>query len=169
MPHPRPLIPDDAEAYSALRREMLLDSPWAFGASPEDDRPVEAVRRGLTEPCNSILAVIGENDGEAGRLLAAAGVRREEKRKRRHIAYIWGVYVTPSARGRGLGRLVVGAAIDTARGWEGVSAVQLAVSENAPAARRVYESLGFRRWGYEPDALRIDGRPFGEIHMHLPL
>lgn len=28
---------NDIGAYTALRREMLLDSPWSFASSPEDD------------------------------------------------------------------------------------------------------------------------------------
>ena len=36
----RPLITShmDCESYLNLRREMLLDAPWAFGSSPEDSR-----------------------------------------------------------------------------------------------------------------------------------
>ena len=33
----RQLRVDDAEAYAALRREMLLASPLAFASSPSDD------------------------------------------------------------------------------------------------------------------------------------
>ncbi len=32
----RELGPDDAEAYAALRHEMLIDAPLAFASSPQD-------------------------------------------------------------------------------------------------------------------------------------
>ncbi|KAF0244501.1 MAG: hypothetical protein FD180_2462 [Planctomycetota bacterium] len=30
-------------------------------------------------------------------------------------------------------------------------------------------SLGFKAWGREPDALRLNGRAFSEVHMSLAL
>ena len=38
----RSLTEADAGLYAALRREMLLDSPWAFGADPTTDRRSDA-------------------------------------------------------------------------------------------------------------------------------
>ena len=162
----RALTPDDAESYVALRREMLADAPWAFYASPGHDRGSDPaqVRASLEKPDHAILAV-----EERGELLAVAGVHREETPKRRHVATLWSVYVTPSARGRGLGRMVVSAAVETARRWPGIEVVVLTVSENAPAAQALYESLGFVAWGVEPNALRVDGRSYAETNMRLPV
>lgn len=168
------LAPADADRYVVLRREMLIDTPHAFGSSPEDDRfrTTDQALASLADPHNAIFAV--QASGQGSGLVAAAGVIRETRAKRRHIASIWGVYVAPMARGRGLGRAVVRAAVSHARTWEGVSAVQLCVSEGASPhqrspARRLYDSLGFLEWGREPEALRVDGRGYAEIHMSLSL
>ena len=61
------------------------------------------------------------------------------------------------------------AAIEVARRWEGVDYLDLGVSENAPAAQALYESLGFRAWGREPESLEVDGRRYDEIFMSLRL
>jgi ribosomal protein S18 acetylase RimI-like enzyme len=172
MLSPRRLTGDDVEDYIAFRHEMLLDSPRAFTSSPEDDRGKDAaeLHRTAADPERAIWLI--RDDASAHRILAAAGVMRETKIKRRHVAFIWGVYVTPSARGRGLARRVVTAAIDSARGWPGVSSVRLTVNETADAAHHLYGSLGFLVWGVEPDALRLGGgvgRSYFERHMHLPL
>lgn len=163
----RPLTPDDAPAYVALRREMLADAPWAFFSSPEDDRGVQldTMRQSLATPGFVVIGAWTEH----GSLVSVAGVLRESKAKRAHVATIWGVYVTPAARRHGLARAVVAAAIATVRSWPDMSAVLLSVSERSPAARRVYESLGFVAWGTEPDALRINGAPHAETHMRLAL
>lgn len=168
MPQTILLTPADAPAYVALRREMLADSPWAFLASPEQDRgcDVEKVRASLARSDAAIVAVKAEGGGE---LVAAAGVVREEALKRRHIAIIWGVYVQASARGTGLGRAVVTRAMDVAKSWEGIASIHLAVNANAPAAKKLYESLGFREWGFEPDAVRIGAASYGEYHMAIAL
>lgn len=168
MTMPRRLDPDDTEMFAVFRREMLLNSPWAFGSSPEDDRfrDLEALRAGLASGDTTIFAA---RDAENGRILATAGLVRDSKIKRSHIAMIWGVYVTPAARGRGLGRSVVSAAIDAARQWNQppIAMIVLTVSQNAPEARRLYESLGFIAWGVEPDALRVAGVSYSETYMHL--
>jgi len=162
----RALTPADSRAYVALRREMLADAPWAFGADPDRDRGSDGpgIARSLAGPEYAILGAF-----EEGRLIAAAGVFREENVKRRHVAIVWGVYVTPGCRGRGLGRAVVAGAIDAARAWDGVEVAQLSVSERATAAHRLYESLGFATWGVEPRCLRVGGQAFDERHMWLSL
>lgn len=167
MPALRLLTPDDAPAYAALRREMLVDTPWAFLRSLDDDFAVhaDAVAAKLREHENRIAAAVDEDD--PSRLLASAGVVRLDPKKTRHRALIWGVYVTPKARGKGLGRAVMNLAIDTARTWPGVECIWLSVSDRTRAARALYESLGFVTWGTEPDAIRIGGESAAEHHMHL--
>ncbi|HYF14084.1 MAG TPA: GNAT family N-acetyltransferase [Phycisphaerales bacterium] len=160
----RLLTPEDASAYVALRREALLDAPWAFGASPGTDKGSDAehMRRSLGSPGFAVAGAF-----ESGRLIAAAGLIRDDQPKRAHVTTVWGVYTTPGSRRRGLGRAVVALAIQTARSWAGVAQVQLSVNENSPAALALYESLGFRRWGTEPDCLRVNGRSYAEVHLSL--
>ncbi len=163
---PQLLKPVHAEIYVALRREMLIDSPWSFGAHATQDKAsdIDHIRNSLNLPYYAISAVIENN-----RAIAATGVRREEAVKRRHIAYVWGVYVTPEFRRKGLARAVVSHAIATARTWPDLESLHLSVSENSPKAQQLYESLGFRVWGNEPNALQVNGISYAEIHMHLPL
>ncbi len=162
----RALVPDDVAALVALRREALTTAPLAFCASVEDDRglSVEGVRASLAGPG---YAVFGAFEGDA--LVGMAGVIRQERLKLRHRAAVWGLYVTPRARGRGLGAALLAAAVERARAWPGVAQVQLSVTEAAPEARRLYERAGFRVWGTEPDALEWEGRRYAEHHLLLDL
>ena len=148
---------------------MLLEAPWAFMANVEDDRALDAeyVRTALGKPANEIVAVASPDD--PSELVATAGIVRAKNPKFAHRATLWGVYVEPAQRGRGLGRAVTAAAVDLARAWEGVEYVGLGVSENAPEAQALYASLGFRPWGREPDATRVAGESYDEIFMALRL
>lgn len=74
----------------------------------------------------------------------------------------------PRARGTGVGRAIVSKAVETARAMPGVTTIQLACSENSTAAAALYRSLGFTQWGTEPDAIRIGGKSYNELHMSLP-
>lgn len=57
-------------------------------------------------------------------------------------AYVYSLWLDPAARGRGLGRLLVAAAV----GWaqrRGVRTATLRMAPDNTTARRVYEDLGF--------------------------
>lgn len=97
----RALDPDDATTLVALRREALSTSPLTFGASLEDDRglSLESVRSSLANVATFV--VLGTFEGEA--LVGMVGIIRLEKLQSRHKAMIWGMFVTPPARRRGLG------------------------------------------------------------------
>jgi RimJ/RimL family protein N-acetyltransferase len=156
----------DAEELFRLRRQALLDSPFAFLASPEDDRASSesAVREMLKRAPESV--VFG---AFAERLVGMLGLYRGDHIKTAHKAYLWGMFVQPDSRRQHLGEQLLRAAINHARTLEGVTAVYLGVADTAEAARRVYEKVGFTVWGVDPDAIRIQGRSFSEHHMVLTL
>ncbi len=160
----RTLTPADGAAFLALRREMLADSPWSFASSPEDDVAMSPgfMEVKLLEPGQ---AIVGAFEDEGTRLVASAGLFRDRHLKMAHRARVWGVYVTPGSRGRGVAAAVVERAVEVARSWPGVNSVGLSVSARAVGARRVYERLGFRAWGVEPAVVRIDGEECDEVHM----
>lgn len=160
----RPLTPSDAAAYVALRRAMLLDTPRAFAADPETDRGSDeaGVRTSLADPG---YAIIGAFEDEA--LIGAAGVIRQGGRKLRHRAYIWGVWVRPDRRGRGIGEALVRGTIEAAREWPDLRVLCLSANAEQPAAIRLYERVGFKAWGVEPSMLIVDGVEYDEVHMQL--
>lgn len=158
----RPLGPDDADAFFALRREALLDTPLAFGSSPEDDRisSPEAARAQLSQGAASV--VFG---AMRGGLVGMVGVVRDHHRKAAHRAMIWGMFVRPAHRGAGVGRALLDAAIAHAATLDGVRWIDLGVSAANPGARRLYERAGFVVWGTEPEATMYDGMLVDEHHM----
>jgi ribosomal protein S18 acetylase RimI-like enzyme len=64
--------------------------------------------------------------------------------------YLAELYVAPSERGRGLGRALMLAAMDTARAT-GADRIELGTSEDDHVARALYESLGFVNREQGPD------------------
>jgi ribosomal protein S18 acetylase RimI-like enzyme len=65
-------------------------------------------------------------------------------------AYLEELYVVPSLRGGGLGRALLEAAMDAARG-EGATHMELGTNEDDVAARALYESAGFTNREGRPD------------------
>lgn len=152
----------DAEAYVRLRHEMLVDAPLAFLSSPDDagapgvddtrlqlDRAPEAVVLGAFEP----------------ELVGAVGLYRDSHAKAAYKAHIWGMYVVPAHRSKGLARVLLDAALAHAATLPEIEWIHLGVSAAAPAAQRLYQSAGFEQWGAEPDALRHEGESVVEYHL----
>lgn len=139
----------------------------AFGSSVDDDRrlSVEFVCRWFADDPEQ--AVFGAFEG--ARLEGVVGVYRESRAKQRHKATIWGVYVTPRARRKGVARALLAAAIGHARGWSGVRQLHLSVAEVAETAKRLYEAAGFRVWGCEPRALQWQGKFVDDFHLVFDL
>jgi GNAT superfamily N-acetyltransferase len=162
----RRLVADDAVALVALRREALEREPLAFAASPDDDRglSLEFVRTALANDREHVAFGHVEHD----RLTGMVGLVRPGEAKHLHKARVWGMYVTPQARRRGIGRLLLEAVIAHARGWDGVIQLHLSVTTALPAAR-LYEAAGFRPWGREPRALHHQGLFVDESHLVLDL
>ncbi len=101
--------------------------------------------------------------------MGTAGFWRERQPKLRHKGMIWGVYVKPEYRGRGLARLPMGAVLERVRGFPDLRQIKLAVAATQVAAERLYRSLGFEQFGYASGALSVAGELVDEYWMVLRL
>ena len=82
---------------------------------------------------------------------------------------VWGMYVDPAARGRGVGRRLLADAVERARRVDGVRQVHLSATVGNDGAVCLYESLGFVTWGIEPASMTLEGVDLDEAHMVLYL
>jgi ribosomal protein S18 acetylase RimI-like enzyme len=130
----RMLREEDAEAYTALRRASLADAPFAFAASPEDDvaASVDAVRERLRKAPEFVI--VGAFEPE---LVGALGVGRDRHIKAAHKVHLWGMYVAPTHRRRGIAAAILQAALAHARTLPG-GMRPLSVSARTPAAQHLY-------------------------------
>jgi RimJ/RimL family protein N-acetyltransferase len=158
----RRLLAADAEAYRSLRLEGLRLAPEAFGATfaEEEARPLSVMADRLER---SFL--FGLFDGAA--LVGTAGFFREEGARTAHRGRLVGVFLTPSARGKGGADLLIAAVIAEAKNH--VQQLHLAVIQQNEKARRLYERHGFRTYGEDPRGLRVDGVFYDDYLMVLRL
>lgn len=161
----RRLSASDAPAFRALRLAGLLDMPEAFATShvEEKDLPLAAFEARLSERPGH--AVFGAFDGDT--LVGIAGLTRESGLQMRHKAHVWGMYVATAARGRGVARELMQAAIAQALATPGVAKMTLSVDAANVPAIALYESLGFVVFAREEDATRVDGQQREDLQMHL--
>ena len=159
----RGLEADDVVAFQEVRLYALQESPTAFGSShhEERDRPAEAVRALISGSKERVFFGAFHQSS----LVGIVGVEREQRAKQRHAAFVRSMFVVPEYRGLGIGKQLLDAAIQRARGWTGVEQVTLAVTAGNDAAVRLYRALGFEVVGRMPRALQIGGAYFDELAM----
>jgi len=144
--------------------EGLRDDPTAFASSYDEEREmgVGTIAQRLEPTENS--AVFGALDREA--LVGMVGIQRESRFKLRHKALLWGMYVTPTCRRRGVGRKLLNSVLDyAAGGMLGLRQVNLCVNVKNAWAIEMYRRAGFKQFGLEQAFLIVDGDPQDLIHM----
>jgi RimJ/RimL family protein N-acetyltransferase len=159
----RRLEASDVVHYRELRLESLKAHPEAFGSSWESEgkKPISW----WTE-CLERATVFGGwvNDSP---LVGIAGFAVQDGVKLQHKGVLWGMYVRPQARGKGLAAALVQQVVAHARTL--VEQVCLTVVASNVAARRLYGAAGFEEYGLERRALKVGSEYYDEILMALPL
>jgi len=134
----RVLTPDDWPTWRELRLAALAEAPYAFGSrladwQGEGDR-AERWRARLELPgsSNLVAAIDGQPVG------MASGVPAEEP----GVVELISMWVSPVARGRGVGERLIEAIGQWAQGRQ-AKVFRLAVVSDNEAAERLYRRCGF--------------------------
>jgi ribosomal protein S18 acetylase RimI-like enzyme len=162
----RLLTPDDAEAFWHLRLEALRNDSASFADSAEEHlaTTVETARERLVknDPVSNFVVGIFED----GKLAATAGFYRYAHNKERHKGHIWGVYVRPESRGKGVASALMKEIVRRARAIGGLEQITLVASASLPA-QRLYKALGFESYGIERHSLKIGDQYVDDVLMVL--
>jgi len=165
----RPVRADEADDLFRLRLRALACDPNAFDQTVQD-----AQEKGAGPLAEMVASSVAGRDlalvaDDGGGLVGLVLVTHSRRPRSQHRARLWGMWVAPEARSRGVGGELVGGAVDWCR-RRGIEMVDLWVVTDHVAAIRVYQRAGFRVCGTTRDGMRWQGRPQDEHQMtlHLP-
>jgi len=162
----RLLTLNDAEGFWHLRLEALRNDPASFADSAEEhlETTVATTRERLRKnnPASNFIVGVFED----GKLIGTAGFFRRKNNKEHHKGHIWGVYVRPESRGKGLASVLMKEIVRRARELDGLEQITLVASANLPA-QRLYKALGFESYGVEPHSLKIGNAYIDDVLMVL--
>jgi len=149
----RTLLKEDAPSLQECRLRGLEESPEAFLVTLGEvaDTPMSIVEAELADDG---IHYVGAFEGDE--LVGFMRYVRFQRQARRHVAEVRSVYVQASARGNKVGSRLLRRLVEDARA-AGIESLILAVLADNAAARRLYESCGFRLHGIEPRAIRKGG------------
>ncbi|MFJ8541843.1 GNAT family N-acetyltransferase [Streptomyces sp. NPDC093586] len=159
VPHIRPARPEDEQPLRVLDR-TTWSYQHAVAPPPGPDDPFFREHAG---PADHLVA---ELDG------TLVGYVRlgfpTPLASNAHVRQIRGLAVAEAARGNGVGRALVRAAVEEARRL-GARRITLRVLGHNTAARGLYESEGFTVEGVHPEEFFLDGAYVDDVLMGQPL
>lgn len=160
----RLLTPNDSDAYRKMRLVALQKHPSAFASSYKEEKDRSAAFYGERFQSEESFT-FGAFEEE--KLTGSVTLLRETKLKLKHRALIVAMYVSDESRRKGVGKALISAALEKAKGIEGIEQIYLAVESTNEPAKRLYSSFGFEVFGKDKKAMKIEDIYYDEEHMVL--
>ncbi len=162
----RVLDESDAASWWQIRLESLRNEPFAFGKAIEEHESttVETTASRFRDAPEGSFHLGAFDDGH---LIGMATFIRDTGMKERHKGRIFGVYVTSTRRGEGIGRALLVALVEKAQQDPSLEQILLAVATCQKEATQLYRDLGFQTYGTEPNALKVGSTYIDEHQMVL--
>ena len=165
----RKLTEDDAREFWELRFKALREDEDAFGATYEEEivKPLDGLiarfNNEYIEPKDNNF-ILGAFD-DKNKLIGVVGLRGERRIKLRHKATIWGMYVAKEYRRKGFAKLLLSEALNIAKSMDELEQLNLCVVSSNIKAKNLYESMKFKTYAIEKNAIKSGNKYFDEEYM----
>ena len=161
----RKLEEKDWRVFSEIRLRALRTDPKVFGSTHESEAKFTEAewRTRLNDPNSGIFAVFDDD-----RPVGMTGVAVDRDDPSRKTALLWGSWLEPDARGKGLSKLLYAARIAWARNQSGVERIIVSHRESNAASKFANQKFGFVGT-HTTEKIWNDGFAEKEFHYELIL
>jgi RimJ/RimL family protein N-acetyltransferase len=163
-----PIREDHVEGFREALDTVAREKKYLiFTEAPSVEHMLAFVRSNIAAGHPHMVALGGgraEGRGE-GRVVGWCDIRAKERAVQSHVGVL-GMGIVPGYRDRGIGRLLITAALDAARA-KGLHRVELDAHGDNLRAIALYEKVGFVHEGVARDAVRHDGGFVDSVKMGL--
>lgn len=163
----RPLDEGDFQAFLDIQRDALRNAPEVFGSDYDwfDALSIlskeQRYQKYLFYPHKYLLGAFDRD----GQIVGMIGFSVDHNRSKvRHKGKIWGMYVVPEMRGKGIATDLVQSVLETAQEID-VELIQLSVGTRNVASYELYLRSGFTVYGTEARAMKVDEEYVDEYLM----
>ena len=166
----RLLNASDVAAYRALRLQNLQDHPEAVTSSHAEESlkdVAEDAKRLVADRTRPHDFFVGAFDGDV--LVGMVGLKGAYRQNERHTATVVGMMVERGYRKQGIGKVLMQELLAEVRKLPELEQLVLTVTDGNATAQNLYARCGFVVYGLRPDAIRVDGKRYGKVHMLLAL
>jgi len=163
----KPLTSKNAQAYQKCRLDALRLEPEAFAADYKirKEKPLSHFEQRVNYKANYfIMGAFVEDE-----LIGTVGFYAETAPKLQHRGNIWGVFVYPDHRKKGIAKAMFQATLKAVEQLSEIKQLHLGVAEYKTPALRLYKSFGFKTYATEPRTLFVNGQYINEQMMILIL
>ena len=162
----RELQASDALPYRSLMLQAYELAADAFTSTAEErqNEPEAFWIKRIADP-KGLSVAFGAFAAE--KLIGTVALEFSAKPRTKHKALVIGMYVSPEARGKAVGRRLLEAAVQFAKARPGIFALTLTATEGNAPAISLYRSFGFEVFGIEPMAIHTPEGYKGKVYMRL--
>ncbi|HYC34443.1 MAG TPA: N-acetyltransferase [Candidatus Paceibacterota bacterium] len=158
------LTPENWQECHEIKLRALRCDPASFGESYDQEaaRTEGDIRIQLNDPyCRVYVARIDKKP--VALVVAMLLVPKHVI----HMARLGYVFTDPEFRRLGIGEKLLAYVINDLKQNPVTTRVALSVGADKTAARKLYEKLGFKEFGFAHNEMRVDGKYIDQVHMEL--
>jgi ribosomal protein S18 acetylase RimI-like enzyme len=164
------LTPNDYEHFYSLRLASLEECPEEFATDAEawKNAPRETINKLLVnseERQDTPIFGAWKNDD----LVGLVGVNRDLRPSVMHKSTLWGLYIKPDQRKQGCGGALLNEVIMAAQKIPDLRLIRAVVTVTSKDALSLLEKHGFKVFGQEPEAKRLNDKYYDQVYLWLPL
>ena len=149
---------DRWKEYRNLLLEALNKEPTAFGSSYDEEKNLS--ENEWRKRIRNTLFALSKN-----KLIGMVVYTYNTKIKTKHVANIFGIYVTKECRGQGVGMKLIDNVLTEIQKSKDVVKIKLTVNPKQKAAVKLYKKYGFKIVGRLKKELHVDGRFYDDWIM----